>query len=396
MLRICSLAGETLATFSADEVEGKRVHQLKVCLAKQIGATRFQQKWLAGDHTELHDDAVVPCCDVQLVVLPFAQAEDEDMEQLVSACKQNRPDELVDLLRKPLNPHGGCERRVFVQDLSWAAKNGHWQIVQLLLEAGADKDATASDGKTPLHIAATGGHSEVVKLLLEAGAYRDVVPAELCPHLLGFWQDVINMGTENYTAKVERKTPLQVAAMKGHSEVVKLLLEAGADKEAAPAEQNRGKRALHLAAENGHWQNVQLLLEAGADKDATDHCGMTALHFAAERGHSKVVELLVEANAAVEEKSDRYLRTAFYLAVKHGHSEVVKLLLEAGCDKDAGDLDGMTALHWAAQRGHSEVVKLLLQAGADEGVADSGGRLPLDLAVHNDHSDVVDLLQSNR
>ena len=60
MLRFCSLAGETLATFSADEVEGKSVHQLKCSLAKQIGATRFQQRLLAEDHTELDDDIAVP------------------------------------------------------------------------------------------------------------------------------------------------------------------------------------------------------------------------------------------------------------------------------------------------------------------------------------------------
>ena len=75
MVRICSLAGETLATFSADEVEGKRVKLLKIALAKQTGVTRFRQRWLSQDHAELCDDSVVPCCDVQLVVLSFTQAE---------------------------------------------------------------------------------------------------------------------------------------------------------------------------------------------------------------------------------------------------------------------------------------------------------------------------------
>ena len=46
---------------------------LKIALAKQLGVTRFRQRWLKEDHTELKDDAVVPCCDVQLVVLPFVQ-----------------------------------------------------------------------------------------------------------------------------------------------------------------------------------------------------------------------------------------------------------------------------------------------------------------------------------
>ena len=106
MLRICSLAGETLATFSPHDVEGKSVHQLKTSLAMQIGAARFRQRWLAEDHSELHDDAVVPCCDVQLVVLPSVQTEKVELDRLISACSENRPDAVVDLLRKPLDPDG--------------------------------------------------------------------------------------------------------------------------------------------------------------------------------------------------------------------------------------------------------------------------------------------------
>ena len=55
-------------TFSAD-VEDKSAEQLKITLAEQIGVTRFRQRWLKEDGTELQDDAVVPCCDVQLVRL---------------------------------------------------------------------------------------------------------------------------------------------------------------------------------------------------------------------------------------------------------------------------------------------------------------------------------------
>ena len=234
MLRICSLAGETLATFSADEVEGKRVHQLKAFLAKQIGATRFQQKWFADNHTELHDDVVVPCCDVQLVVLPFVQAEDDDMEQLVSACKQNRPDELVDLLQKPLNPEGALEKPAFLRALHLAAETGHSPIVQLLLEASVDKDAADQHGSTALRLAAENGHSEVAKLLLEAGASKGAL-------------DHHGM------------TALHWAALFGHSEVVKLLLQVGADKGVADS---KGRLPLDLAILGHRQQTHQVVYEA--------------------------------------------------------------------------------------------------------------------------------------
>ena len=374
MLRVCSLAGEALATFSAEEVEGKRVHQLKSSLAKQIGVTRFRQKLFAEDHSELHYNAAVPCCDMQLVVLNFVQAEEEELEQLVSACNENRPDEVVDLLRKPLNPE--LEGLAFSDSLRLAAANGNSHIVQLLLEAGTDTEIGGdvhledddvyfepAEWRTALHLAAESGHSDVVKLLLGAGADKD-------------------------KADDEQRTALHLAAEDGHSDVVKLLLGAGADTDKADVEQ---RTALHLAAENGHSDVVKLLL-AGADKDATDQKGQTTLHLAAWSGHVEVVRLMLEAGAD-KDVADQNGRKALRLAASTGHSEIVKLMLEAGADKDAAGNDGLTALHRAASNGHSEVVKLLLDAGAATDVADRHGRLPVDLASQNGHRDIVNLLQ---
>ena len=79
------------------------------------------------------------------------------------------------------------------------------------------------------------------------------------------------------------------AAANGHLEVVRLLLEAGADKNAADA---RGDNALITAALYGQLEVVRLLLEAGADKNAAMANGTTALMLAAENGHLEVVRLL--------------------------------------------------------------------------------------------------------
>ena len=375
MLRVCSLAGEPLATFSAEEVQDKRVHQLKSSLAKQTGATRFRQRWLAEDHTELHDNAVVPCCDVQLVVLHFVQAEEEELEQLLSACGENKLDELVDLLRKPLNPDDIPNRWTFATSLHLAAENGYSHIVQFLLEAGTHVDVCIEDPdfadfaeftefcgpRTALHVAAENGRSEVAKLLLEAGANKDAAH-------------------------------LHVAAKNGHSEVAKLLLEAGADKDAA----HDGQTPLHVAAQNGHSEVVKLLFEAGAIKDVADFQQRTTLHLAAKNGHFEVVKLLLDAGAD-KDATDYDGLTALSWATYGGHFEVVNLLLEAGADKGAADRRyGKTALHWAAQKDHSKVVKLLLEAGADKEVTDYERKSPLDLAIRFRHQEVVDLLQQQK
>ena len=91
------------------------------------------------------------------------------------------------------------------------------------------------------------------------------------------------------------RTALHLAAIEGHPEVVKLLLEEGADKDAATVEGQLtvgGQKALHLAALHGRSEVVKLLLEAGADKDAVDLEGRTALDLAIERRHLEVVRLL--------------------------------------------------------------------------------------------------------
>ena len=291
MLRICNLAGETLATFSADEVEGQSVKMLKASYAKQTGITRFRQRWLAEDHSELQDDAVVPCCDVQLVVLSFVQAEEEELEQLVSACNENRPDEVVDLLRKPLNPDG------LASSLRVAAENGHLQILQLLLEATVDQNAADQHGTTALNFAAFNGHTDIVQLLLEAGADKD------SSNELG-------------------STALHSAAWRGHLEVVKLLVEVGCDKDIVD---HGGRRPLHRAAQNGHSEVIRYLLDAGADKDAAAKAKWTALHFAAVGGHSNVVKLLLEYHADKDAVDSRG-KSPLDFALHYDHHEIVNLL----------------------------------------------------------------------
>jgi Ankyrin repeats (3 copies)/Ankyrin repeats (many copies) len=122
---------------------------------------------------------------------------------------------------------------------------------------------------------------------------------------------------------------------------------------------------LHLAASNGHSEVVKLLLEAKAEVDSKSNYGRTPMSWAAWNGHSEVVKLLLEAKAEVDSK-DSNGRTPMSLAAWNGHSEVVKLLLEAKAEVDSKDSNGRTPMSWAAWNGHSEVVKLLEKALDDK------------------------------
>ncbi|CAK9115055.1 unnamed protein product [Durusdinium trenchii] len=86
---------------------------------------------------------------------------------------------------------------------------------------------------------------------------------------------------------------------------------------------------MFLAAERGHLEVVRLLLEAGADPNAATRCGHTVLMFAAQNGHLEVARVLLEVgadpNAAMQDGA-----TALMDATVHGHLEVVRVLLKAG------------------------------------------------------------------
>ncbi|CAG2000637.1 unnamed protein product [Fusarium graminearum] len=197
--------------------------------------------------------------------------------------------------------------------LWYAAQNGHKAVVELLLVAGADVNATATateDGRTALQAAAWGGHLEVIEKLLAAGADANAAA-------------------------------LQAAAEGGHLEVIEKLLAAGADANAA---------ALQAAAEGGHLEVVEKLLAAGADANAA------ALQAAAEGGHLEVVEKLLAAGADAN-------AAALEAAAEGGDLEVVEKLLAAGADANAA------ALQVAAEGGYLEVVEKLLAAGADANAA---------------------------
>ena len=133
---------------------------------------------------------------------------------------------------------------------------------------------------------------------------------------------------------------------------------------------NTGIAPIYVAAQYGHLRLARLLLEAGADKDAARSNGTTPLLIAAGNGHLEVVRLLLGAGAD-KDTAKSTGATALIIAAENGHLEVVRLLLEAGADTLAAKVTGETALHVAARNGHLDVVRLLLKARADNDAASS-------------------------
>ncbi|KAM9215911.1 cortactin-binding protein 2 [Dugong dugon] len=154
-----------------------------------------------------------------------------------------------------------------------------------------------------------------------------------------------------------RPTLLQQAALQGNVTLLSMLLnEEGLDINYSCED---GLSALYSAAKNGHTDCVRLLLDAEAQVNAADKNGFTPLCAAAAQGHDKCVELLIAYHADINHAADGG-QTPLYLACKNGNKECIKLLLEAGTDRSIKTRDGWTPVHAAVDSGDVDSLKLLM------------------------------------
>ncbi len=280
--------------------------------------------------------------------------------------------------------------------LGIAAHNGHIAVVEALLNAGANKDASHQDGATPLCIAACMGHIAVVEALVNAGANKDAsdqsgtTPLSIaaCMGHIAVVEALLKAGANKDASRQDGITPLYIAAHMGHIAVVKALLKAGANKDASRQD---GITPLYIAAHMGHIAVVKALLNAEANTDASRQCGTTPLFIAAQKGHIAVVEALLNAEAN-KDASRQDGTTPLFIAAHMGHIAVVEALLKAGANKDASRQDGTTPIYIAAQNGHIAVVEALLKAGANKDASRQSGATPLFIAAQRGYGEIVDLL----
>ncbi|KAI8715241.1 AAA domain-containing protein [Fusarium sp. LHS14.1] len=221
-------------------------------------------------------------------------------------------------------------------------------------------------GMTALSWAAAKGHTGVVRFLLE----HDTVDITM------------NMADEN------GYTPLHVAARNGHTATVEFLVGKGAKSQATD---RHGRTPLSWAAGEGHTGVVSALLTLNLDEyvDMADEKGRSPLLLGAQRGHHNVILLLLAAGAAAN-KTDNLGRTPLSWAVRYPH--VVEILLQAKADIDAFDTYWRSSLSYSAARGCEKTVSLLLERGANANWTDKEGQTPLAWARIKGNEEIASLL----
>ncbi len=277
-----------------------------------------------------------------------------------------------------------CEE--FRQPVHFAVIKDRPEMLELLIELGADLSAATPSGRTPLCIAVEAGKSGLVERILAQGVEVDLLSA-------------IAMGNDERTCELLdhaispalRDQALLAAADRGQAAVVERLLADGARVDAiGVCDWMRGVTPLIAAAYRKHTAICGLLLERGASATHQDeYPGATPLHYAAWNGDQQLGALLLDRGADLHQKDRLYAADAIGWAIENRQSAMVEFLLDWGATLDISraaylgstqlitrmlDADPSllnfcgsygTALHQASLHGFREIVEQLLARGAD-------------------------------
>jgi len=335
----------------------------------------------------------------------------------------------------------------------WRAVDGNYtNIVELLIDKGANVNSPSQSGNMPLMVAAENRNVDIVKMLLKAGANINAKETHLLKEtaLLYALSNIsskhigeekrkdnelitllLDHGADVNAATAEQYTVLMRALMRADFDMIKQIINKGADVNRVTTQGNalgftvggkdeniikyilertkkidapnyEGETPFMIASMIGATESIKLLAGAGAGANihAMNNKGETALHLAAKTDLIRVkhnwipaIKLLLElgVDPNIRAENDTHF-TALIRAAQEGYTDRVEALLEGGAKVDLHSGLGDTALMWASQNGHVQTVKVLLAHGADPNRPGFGGITPLDHA--KEHKEIRELLIS--
>lgn len=273
-----------------------------------------------------------------------------------------------------------------------AITTGDSELVQLMLQRGADIEARCVDHITPLMHAVNHGHLSILELLLAKGAQVDTTTAGWTA--LHRAADMVNVPMVNLL--LAKGADIEARSCKGFSTKKHPLARLGSDlddyDEVDVSDADVGWTALLRAATSGQEPMVRFLIEKGADIEARSPNNGTPLICAAEGNHEAVVELLLQNGANVKAGDDFGWKPLHRVIMNRGGESVAQMLLTHGADINARCVYQKTPLHHAIERRNDCMVSFLLAAGADYEARDVAERTPLHTAIESRLETMVHIL----
>ncbi|KAL3075605.1 hypothetical protein niasHT_034972 [Heterodera trifolii] len=294
------------------------------------------------------------------------RVQDADGNTALHLCKNN------DFLRA-ITDYGGTDcvnvPNIFGRTpLHEVAKLGDEKMLKIMWKMNADANIRDKEDKTPLHVAAERGHTQVVETLID------------------------KFGSSIRARTKDGSTLLHLVSAEGHADTALAFLKRGVP---LYMPNKSGAVSLHKAAAAGYNEVVKILINRGTKVDIPTRDNYTALTVAVRSGQASVVETLLGFGADVHITNGQIGETALHVAagLPCGDIECAQMLLKSGAQPNVQRMqDGRTPLHIAAAVGHCAMCRLLLAEGADAQLKSKNGETALHLAAKHCHFPVVQLL----
>ena len=268
-----------------------------------------------------------------------------------------------------------------------AARAGWVDIVEILLEAGAQPSVTDEVKKSPLFYAAESGYPTITSILQEYPdrSYPQRIRSPVLQAARNGHNQIVSI-LKGHSKPLELEEALCDAAEAGQIDVIKQLLEDGI----SPDSKKNGVSAMVIAIRRGHDAVLQLLLRNNANPTCEelspgDHI---PLHQAIRNSQVNMAALLIDQNANVQTR-DNLGRTALFETLNTPDLKGAVLLITHGINISCPDYLGGTILHEAASRGAVEHTSLFLNRGIQVDLPNKEGLTPLHLAANHGHYEIA-------
>ncbi|KAK3787016.1 hypothetical protein RRG08_037295 [Elysia crispata] len=250
--------------------------------------------------------------------------------------------------------------------LHMAARNSYQAAAIFLAQHGATVSHSNFKGETPLHVACDAGLTDLVRVLLDSGANPNAQTLRL-PNSAA---SIAALGMDNSKAQVFQQTPLHLALFKGYHSIVQIFLDVKAQLSKSPS--SAGGRIL-------------------PNFNVKDSEGQTVLGLALWNHMLDMADQLIKCGANINEKNAEGM-TLLHQAIESQDSNSALFLMDHFADLESVSPEGHTVIQHAISRHLPQVVEALCERGVNKDTTDAEGNCPLWQALDSGQEDIAKTL----